>query len=65
MKIVTGNLIVGTHEQGVYWFDTEGRATRICTTNGLANDSVLSMVVDADGSLWVGMDGGGTSPIIR
>ena len=29
------------------------------TTNGLANNSVLSLVVDSDGSLWVGMDGGG------
>jgi signal transduction histidine kinase/ligand-binding sensor domain-containing protein len=54
-----GNLIVGTHGQGVFWFDDQGRATHISTTNGLANDSVLSLVMDTDGSLWVGMDGGG------
>ena len=56
-----GNLIVGTYNQGVYWFDAHGGYNRICTTNGLANDSVLSLVMDADGSLWVGMDGGGPS----
>jgi signal transduction histidine kinase/ligand-binding sensor domain-containing protein len=53
-----GNLIVGTG-QGVFWFDGESHAIRICTTNGLANDSVLSMVADREGNLWVGMDGGG------
>ena len=54
-----GNLIVGTYGQGVFWFDGEGHASHISTTNGLANDSVLSLVMDSDGSLWVGMDGGG------
>ncbi len=56
-----GNLIVGTIGQGVFWFDTNGHAARICTTNGLANDSVLSMVADRDDNLWVGMDGGGAA----
>lgn len=55
-----GNLIVGTQGQGVFWFDAQGHATQICTTNSaLANDNVLSLVLDSDGSLWVGMDGGG------
>lgn len=56
-----GNLIVGLLNQGVFWFDAEGHATQICNTNGLANNSVLSMVVDSDDSLWVGLDGGGPS----
>ncbi len=59
-----GNLVIGTggpYGQGVYWFDERGHAARICSTNGLANDSVLSMVIDAGGSLWVGMDGGGSA----
>ena len=54
-----GNLIVGLLNQGVFWFDARGHATHICDTNGLANNSVLSLVVDSDGSLWVGLDGGG------
>jgi signal transduction histidine kinase/ligand-binding sensor domain-containing protein len=56
-----GNLIVGLINQGIYWFDAQGHATHISTTNGLANNSVLSLVVDTDGSLWVGLDGGGPS----
>jgi signal transduction histidine kinase/ligand-binding sensor domain-containing protein len=54
-----GNLIAGLLNQGIFWFDAEGRATHISTNNGLANNSVLSLVVDSDGSLWAGMDGGG------
>jgi signal transduction histidine kinase/ligand-binding sensor domain-containing protein len=54
-----GNLIVGLLNQGIFWFDAQGHATHISTNNGLANDSVLSMVMDSDGSLWVGLDGGG------
>jgi len=46
-----GNLIIGTHSHGVFWFDSQGHATQICTTNGLANDSVLSLVMDSEGSL--------------
>jgi len=54
-----GNLIVGLLNQGIFWFDAQGHATHISTNDGLANNSVLSLVADADGSLWVGMDGGG------
>jgi signal transduction histidine kinase/ligand-binding sensor domain-containing protein len=54
-----GNLVVGLLNQGVFWFDSQGHATHITTNNGLANNSVLSLAVDSDGSLWVGLDGGG------
>jgi signal transduction histidine kinase/ligand-binding sensor domain-containing protein len=57
-----GNLIVGTYGQGIFWFDAQGHWTQICTTNSsLANDNVLSLTIDSDNSLWVGMDGGGAS----
>jgi ligand-binding sensor domain-containing protein/signal transduction histidine kinase len=57
-----GHLIVGTggaDGQGVFWFDAPGRFARICTTNGLSSDSVYALQSDADGNLWVGLEGGG------
>jgi signal transduction histidine kinase/ligand-binding sensor domain-containing protein len=61
-----GHLIVGTGGQngkGVFWFDAPGHFTRICTTNGLTSDSVYALQEDADGNLWVGMDGGGLNRV--
>jgi len=54
-----GNLIVGLLLQGVYCFDAQGHSSQITTNNGLANNSILSMVTDLDGNLWLGLDGGG------
>src|SRR5208282_1050141 len=48
-----GNLIVGTgglYGHGVFWFDAQGGFARICTTNGLTNDSVHALQADADGN---------------
>ncbi len=63
-----GNLVVGTggtSGEGVFWFDDQGRAARISTTNHLSNNSVLSLDADADGNLWVGLDGGGLNRVTR
>ncbi len=60
-----GNLIVGTHGDGVYWFDAQGKATRISTEEGLSNNLVLSMTVDREGCLWVGTNGGGLCRVRR
>jgi ligand-binding sensor domain-containing protein/signal transduction histidine kinase len=63
-----GNLIVGTggpSGEGVFWFDDQGHAARISTTNRLSNNSVLSLDADADGNLWVGLDGGGLNRVKR
>ncbi len=63
-----GNLVVGTggsSGQGIFWFDDRGNFTRICSTNGLPNDFVYSLHVDADGDLWAGLDGGGLNRIKR
>ena len=54
-----GNLVVGTRGSGVFWFDADGKATRLSTAQGLSHDYILSLVVDREGSLWVGTDGGG------
>lgn len=58
-----GNLIVGTLGAGVFWFDAQGGFTRLSRENGLSNDYVLSLLVDREGDLWVGTDGGGLNRV--
>jgi signal transduction histidine kinase/ligand-binding sensor domain-containing protein len=60
-----GNLVVGTYGDGVYWFDAQGKATRISKEEGLSHNSVLSLTVDRDGCLWVGTNGGGLCRVRR
>jgi signal transduction histidine kinase/ligand-binding sensor domain-containing protein len=61
-----GHLIVGTGGsagQGIFWFDAQGHFTRIRNTNGLTSDSVYALQADAEGNLWVGLDGGGLNRV--
>ena len=58
-----GNLVVGVLNDGVYWFNAEGKATRISPDNGLSHAGVLSLCVDREGNLWAGTDGGGLNRI--
>ncbi len=60
-----GNLIVGTLGEGVFWFDAEGKSHRISKTEGLSKNFVLSLHADDEGSLWVGLDGGGLNRVTR
>ncbi|MGO8702051.1 MAG: two-component regulator propeller domain-containing protein [Limisphaerales bacterium] len=63
-----GNLVVatgGVAGEGIFWFNGHGGFTRICTTNELPNNSVYAVLVDADGGLWAGLDGGGLTRIKR
>src|SRR6185369_13989139 len=58
-----GNLLVGTLGEGVFWFDSQGKATSLSTNEDLSNNYILSLYVDREGSLWVGTDGGGLNRV--
>jgi ligand-binding sensor domain-containing protein/signal transduction histidine kinase len=60
-----GNLVVGTLGAGVYWFDPQGKATNLSTNQGLSHNSILSLLVDREDTLWVGTDGGGLNRVKR
>jgi signal transduction histidine kinase/ligand-binding sensor domain-containing protein len=58
-----GNLIVGTSGDpggGVYWFDKQGGYVQLA---GLSHSWILSLIMDRQGDLWVGTDGGGVNRI--
>jgi signal transduction histidine kinase/streptogramin lyase len=61
-----GNLVVGTLAEGLFLFDDKGNVTRITSKEGLSYpNSVLSLHADKEGSLWVGLDGGGLNRVKR
>ncbi len=61
-----GGLVVGTYGDptgdGVYWFDKRGREAHL---DKLSNLSILCLLVDRDGSLWIGTNGGGLNRVKR
>jgi signal transduction histidine kinase/ligand-binding sensor domain-containing protein len=60
-----GDLVVGTYGDGVYWFDSKGGFTRLSGANELSHNTILSLVMDHEGCLWVGTDGGGLDRVRR
>jgi ligand-binding sensor domain-containing protein/signal transduction histidine kinase len=58
-----GNLIVGTLGAGVFWFGADGKFSNLSTNENLANNFILSLVTDQEGTLWVGTDGGGLNRV--
>jgi ligand-binding sensor domain-containing protein/signal transduction histidine kinase len=60
-----GNLIVGTHGDGIFWSDADGKWQNISTNQGLSSVYVLSLCMDRAGNLWAGTDGGGLDRIKR
>jgi ligand-binding sensor domain-containing protein/signal transduction histidine kinase len=60
-----GDLIVGTYGDGVYWFDAKGGFTRLSGGKELSHNTILSLVMDREGCLWVGTNGGGLNRVKR
>ena len=60
-----GNLLVAIYGAGIFWFDAEGKATRLSTSENLSHNIILSLYVDREGTLWVGTDGGGLNRVKR
>lgn len=60
-----GNPAIGTRDAGVFWFGANGVWRQIAKEQGLSHKTVLSLVFDAEGNLWVGTDGGGLNRIKR
>ena len=60
-----GNLVVGTRGAGIFWISPEGQVASLSTNEGLSNNYIFSTVVDREGTLWVGTDGGGLNRIKR
>ena len=60
-----GNLVIGVKGQGIFWFDATGQAALISKNDGLYNNSILSLHIDSENNLWVGLDGGGLNQVKR
>jgi ligand-binding sensor domain-containing protein/DNA-binding CsgD family transcriptional regulator len=54
-----GLLVVGTVDTGVYVVDENGMVEQnLAQTDGLGNNTVLSLLQDEQGKLWAGLDNG-------
>ena len=57
-----GNLVVGTRTNGVWWYGSDRKATKV---EGLSGNYVLALHMDDFGGLWVGLDVGGLNRVQR
>ena len=54
-----GNLVVGTHGEGIFWMERQGGWQHISLDEKSTQNFVLSLCFDHEGNLWAGTDGGG------
>lgn len=55
-----GRLVVGTYGDGVWWLNSSGEFDRV---EGLPHSSIWTLMIDHEGSLWVGSNGGGLNRV--
>ncbi|NRA48423.1 MAG: LuxR family transcriptional regulator, partial [Phaeodactylibacter sp.] len=59
LRLENGGLALGTISNGIYIFNGEGDLQyHIIQTDGLTNNTVLSLFEDADQNIWAGTDNG-------
>lgn len=59
LQLQDGSLTLGTISHGLVHLDKDGNLlNRIDQTNGLRNNTVLSLFEDVDGNIWLGLDNG-------
>jgi len=58
-QLVNDKLLLGTISNGIIQISKDGKIEQIINqTNGLGNNTVLSIFEDADNSVWLGLDNG-------
>ena len=59
IRASTGNFVLGTISNGIIHLDERGNVIdKLDQSNGLANNTVLSIEEDLENNLWVGLDNG-------
>jgi ligand-binding sensor domain-containing protein/signal transduction histidine kinase len=58
-ETTSGDVWVGTVNDGVFIVAPDGRERHLGRGEGLGHESVLSIVADHEGNVWLGTDGGG------
>ena len=64
-EAASGEVWVGTRDDGAFMVATDGSEHHINRANGLAHDLVSSISEDREGNIWIGSDAGGLSMLRR
>ncbi|MCQ2597793.1 MAG: HD domain-containing protein [Treponema sp.] len=58
MQDSTGNIWVGSNDEGAHCINTDGTVTSYTVENGLPNNSVRTFCEDKEGNVWIGTASG-------